>query len=232
MGTSEQGAREVLLVEADPALRRVMALGLRRRGLAVREARSLGEAWEAVAEPPAVVVLDVGLDAGSEWMLARTLRAHRLLARVPLLIVAWDCPIDGGAPDDDAIRWLCLTKPFDARALHEAVAGLLAAPVAVAVAPGDGAAVPATAPQGGAPGATAGDSAHPAGGAVSAASGAARDPRQAPAPSVWPLVTAGGATLALAGFLLHPALVVAGLAICFVAILWWGSERFEPASGL
>ena len=38
----------VLLIEPDAALRRVMAVGLRQRGLRIVEARSLGEAWERV----------------------------------------------------------------------------------------------------------------------------------------------------------------------------------------
>ncbi len=40
-------------------------------------------------------------------------------------------------------------------------------------------------------------------------------------PSIWPLITAAALMLAIIGMLIHPALFVLGLALGFVALLWW-----------
>jgi CheY-like chemotaxis protein len=207
----------VLLIEPDAALRRVMAVGLRQRGLRVVEARSLGEAWERVAAPPAAIVLDVGLGPNSEWMLLRTLRTHRVLSQAPLAVLAWECPTAAALGEECPSPQVCLTKPFDARALYVAVEGLLLAPSQVPAAVGSSVALANQIPT---------DPAMP----MLVASPLARP---SSAPSVWPLVTAGGATLALTGFLIHVALVVVGVAVILAAVLLWGSEAghaTEPAT--
>ncbi len=207
----------VLLIEPDAALRRVMAVGLRRRGLRIVEARSLGEAWERVATPPAAIVLDVGLGPNSEWMLLRTLRAHRVLSQAPLAVLAWECPTAAALGEDCPPPHVCLTKPFDARALYIAVEDLLLAPSPVPAIVGSSVTLSNNIPA---------ERAAP----VPAASPSARPPS---APSVWPLVTAGGATLALAGFLIHIALVVVGITVILAAVLLWSGEAgdaTEPAT--
>jgi CheY-like chemotaxis protein len=207
----------VLLIEPDEALRRVMAVGLRQRGLRVVEARSLGEAWERVAAPPAAIVLDVGLGPNSEWMLLRTLRAHRVLSQAPLAVLAWECPTAAALGEDCPPPHVCLTKPFDARALYVAVEDLLLAPSPVPATVGSSVALANYIPS---------ERAMPLPDAPLPA-------RQSAAPSVWPLVTAGGATLALAGFLIHIALVVIGVTLILAAVLLWSGEAgdaTEPAT--
>jgi CheY-like chemotaxis protein len=210
------GDQPVLLIEPDAALRRVMAVGLRGRGLRVVEARSLGDAWERAATPPAAVVLDIGLGPNSEWMLLRTLRTHRVLSQAPLVVLAWECPTAASLGNGGAPPHVCLTKPFDARALYVAVEDLLLARSPVAVARGsDGARATSPAER----------AAPEAAGSLPA--------RRPGVPSVWPLVTAGGATLALAGFLIHIALVAAGIVIIVAAALLWTGEAGdapEPAT--
>jgi CheY-like chemotaxis protein len=203
--TGQPGNLPVLVIEADGALRRVIEVGLRQRGFEVVAVPSLGEAWESIRVPPAVVVLDVGIGAGSEWGLLRMLRTHRLLGPAPLVLLAWECPSSAAeVVGERGVRRVCLAKPFDARALYAAVEGLLAERVA---------GVPASQGTGSAEGALVGTL---AGGAVG--------------PSVWPLVTAAGAIVATTGFLVNVALVVAGLAIVFAALLWWGFEARGSAS--
>jgi CheY-like chemotaxis protein len=210
-----QTERQVLVIEPDAALRRVMTLGLRQRGLHVVEASSLGDAWELAQGPPSLIVLDVGVGANSEWMLLRTLRAHRMLGAAPAVLLAWECPSDAALLGDGASRYLCLSKPFDARALYAAAETLLAVPVAVQDP------VSASVPAAAAPALAAPRDAAPV--AVEAAPGAA--------PSIWPLVAAGGLTLAVVGFLINAAFVVIGAIILFVAILWWTGETARPALG-
>jgi DNA-binding response OmpR family regulator len=216
-----QTERQVLVIEPDAALRRVMTLGLRQRGLHVVEASSLGDAWELAQDPPSLIVLDVGVGANSEWMLLRTLRAHRMLGAAPAVLLAWECPSDAALLGDGASRYLCLSKPFDARALYNAVETLLAAQAAPAAA-----------------GATHNRATVPAVTVATAARVAPQDPVPAAfestpgaAPSIWPLVAAGGLTLAVVGLLINVAFVLVGAAILFVAILWWTADAAQPAPG-
>jgi CheY-like chemotaxis protein len=212
MQMRQERGRQILVVEPDAALRRVMALGLRQRGAAVAEAASLGDAWETIATRPEVVVLDVGLGASSEWMLFRMLRSHRLLGDVPVVLLAWECPT-AATLGDERVPAMCLAKPFDARALFDAVEQLHASP-ALPVAMVAGVAAPA---------------------ALATVAHSARvvmevPAEHTPAPSVWPLMTAAGALLAMAGFLIHPVFVALGIVVVFAALLWWSGETFESAA--
>jgi CheY-like chemotaxis protein len=221
MQPRDQSSRRVLLVESDAGLRRVLALGLRQRGFDVAEARALGDAWELSALPPAVVILDVGLGPSSEWTLLRALRAHRTLGEAPLVLLAWDCPADPALTDGRASPLVCLAKPFDARALFDAVEGLALVPVHVPAGPlvavAAAAGAPEPAPDAGVSGATAGEG-H-----------AGAEALPVSPPSISPLVTAAGALLAVFGFLIHPAFVVAGIVVILAAVLWWLREADEPA---
>lgn len=203
----------VLVVEADAALRRVIAVGLRGRGLKVVEARALGDIWEHITTPPAAIVLDVGLGPTSEWMLLRALGGHRALRAAPLLLLAWDCPavLDSPPVERGDLRreHICLTKPFDARALFAAVERLVAAPALL------GAVAAASVGQ-------------PAQAALAAGSEA--EHRHAPGASIGPLVAAGAATLAVAGFLIQPALSMVGVVLLIAAVLWWSTTSAESAT--
>lgn len=214
---SDAQSRQVLVIEPDAALRHVIALGLRRRGLDVMEARSLGELWERVAAPPAALVLDVGLDTTNEWVLLRTLQGHRTLREAPLVLLAWDCPAEmatttnplsasahGG---EDAPARICVAKPFDARALYAAVERLVAAPALV--------------------GAVAASAAGRQAGVEEqtqerqVVSGAdPHVPRPAASISTWPLAAAGAATLAAVGFLIQPGFALVGVVALVAAVLW------------
>ncbi|GAC1448515.1 MAG: hypothetical protein PVSMB4_05770 [Ktedonobacterales bacterium] len=222
MQIRQERGQQILVVEPDAALRRVMALGLRQRGAVVAEAASLGDAWETIATRPAVVVLDVGLGASSEWMLFRMLRSHRVLGDVPVVLLAWECPTSATL-GDERVPAMCLAKPFDARALFEAVEQLHAAPARLSLpAPVLASAMVAVA----APAASA--VAAPAVRMRAVAAGLPADPT--PAPSIWPLVTAAGALLAVAGFLIHPIFIALGIVVVFAALLWWSGEAFESAA--
>lgn len=213
--------RQILVVEPDAALRRVITLGLRQRGAVVAEAAALGDVWEAISTRPAVVVLDVGLGASSEWMFYRLLRGHRLLGDVPVVLLAWECPTVATLGDDGASA-ICLAKPFDARALYDAVERLQSAPAAAMAVPALAAAASSPAVP-----AAATSQIH----SLRPQSVAGQPAGHTPAPSIWPLVTAGGALLAVAGLLIHPAFVALGIVVIFVALLWWSGETLGSATG-
>lgn len=222
MRSHEQRDQTILVIEPDTALRRIMALGLLQRGFQVIEVRSLGAAWEVVTSTPAAVVLDISLGPNSEWMLLRTLRSHRLLGASPLVLLAWDCPTDASLAGASTAPCVCLSKPFDARLLFEAVETVLVAPAGVLVHVAEQQGGVAQARSLAAPTMSAEDYA-----AEGMPGGA--DDHTAPTASIWPLVTAAGATLAVAGFLIHPAVVILGSAIIFAALLLWLGETIEPA---
>lgn len=225
MRSDEQHDQTILVIEPDTALRRIMALGLLQRGFRVIEAPSLGAAWDEVSATPAAVVLDISLGPNSEWMLLRTLRAHRLLGAAPLVLLAWDCPTDATLAGTSTAPCVCLSKPFDARMLFEAVETVLVTPAGVLVhaATAPGAAAAALSPAGPAMDA---DTRALEG---NASADVDADGHSAPTASIWPLVTAAGATSAVAGFLIHPAIVIVGSAILFAALLLWIGETIGPA---
>lgn len=196
----------VLVVEADAALRRVIALGLRGRGLDVVAARSLGDIWERVTAPPAAIVLDVGIGGTSEWVLLRALGGHHALRTAPLVLLAWESPagLDSTPLEhsEQPGERVCLTKPFDARTLFAAVERLVAAPSpAIAMA-----------------------AANTRQDMWESAPAGARTPKVAGA-SAWPLVAAGATTLAVAGFLIQPVLSVVGIVLLIAAVLWWSTTN-------
>lgn len=224
MRSHEHRDQTVLIIEPESALRRIMALGLLQRGFQVIEARSLGDAWDLATAVPAAVVLDVSLGPNSEWMLLRTLRSHRLLGASPLVLLAWDCPTDATLAGERTTPCVCLSKPFDARALLDAVETVLVAPAGALLHAVDHQSAGAQAAAFEAPAVS--DSA--ANDDASSASASLHE-HATPTASIWPLVTAAGATLTVAGFLIHPAVVVVGIVIIFAALVLWLGETIEPA---
>lgn len=113
----------VLLIEQDKFLRRMIALGLQGQGMRVIEASSLRNAHGLEKQHPDVVILDIDGEAGSDSTLLTQVQNHPLLARVPLILLAWEhSPVSISSP----IPVACLTKPFDARALYLEVEHALA----------------------------------------------------------------------------------------------------------
>ncbi len=188
----------VLLVEADPALRRLIALGLQYRGIDVIEASSLAALPAPVleAQRPDVVVIDVDGGVTSDWSLLEAVRANPYLLSLPVVVLAWEPPVPVSAKAassqlelQESIAYL--TKPFDARALHSAVEELLAASVQPEAESSQEIYI-ATQP-------------HPS----------------TSSPSIWPLITAAGLLIAFIGLLGELAITACGLLIVLVAVLWW-----------
>src|SRR6266567_3669988 len=191
---SHRSRPTVLLFEADTSLRRLIALGLEYRGMRVIEAGNLST---IEAQKLDLLILDVDGKRGSDWSLVEVARAHPYLSTLPVVVLTWECPIAVGAASEEhgylRAHTTCLTKPFDARALHTTIEELLV---------GVGTAQEAAKRQ----------ETLSAGQVARVAS---------PAPSIWPLLTAAGLLLAFIGLMGVFALTAVGLSIVLVSLLWW-----------
>jgi len=197
----------VLLIEADTSLRRLIALGLEYRGMHVIEASS---AWNLPTliptvgtKKPDLLILDVDGARGSDWTLIEAAQAHPYLSTLPVVVLTWECPVAVGAASEEQNslqgHTTCLTKPFDARALHTTIEALLVA-----------------------------DSTNSTNSTDSTAQEAARKQdillmtqQATAAPSIWPLMTAAGLLLAFIGLMGVLAITALGLCIVLVSLLWW-----------
>ncbi len=116
----------VLVVEDEPSIQELIAVGLRRHGHEVRRAASAEEADAAIArELPDVVLLDWMLPGESGPALARRLRKAPRTREVPIIMLT------ARAGEDDKIAGLesgvddYVTKPFSPRELEARIQAVL-----------------------------------------------------------------------------------------------------------
>jgi len=183
----------VLLVEADPSLRRMIALGLQHRGLHVIEA-SFPASFPASPDLlPDLMVLDIDGEAGNGPVLLAQAKAHPALSALPVVALAWDNSVTAYSRDAEsrsvASSLTCLTKPFDTRALHAAIDRILL----------DGEETSAARKQ----------------------ENYLAAQRTTSAPSIWPLVTAVGLLLAVIGLMLQITVTAVGLLVVVTALMCW-----------
>jgi len=194
----------VLLIEADTSLRRLIALGLEYRSMHVIEASS---AWNLPtliptvgAKKPDLLILDVDGARGSDWTLIEAAQAHPYLSTLPVVVLTWECPVAVGAASEEQNslqgHTTCLTKPFDARALHTTIEALLVADSTNST------------------DSTAQETARKQDILLMTQQATA-------APSIWPLMTAAGLLLAFIGLMGVLAITALGLCIVLVSLLWW-----------
>jgi DNA-binding response OmpR family regulator len=112
--------RNVLIVEDEAALRRVIARNLTSRGHVVREAESAKDALTALAEErPDLMLLDINLPDRSGWDVLRQLR--QLGLEVPTIIVSAVRISPARLEEFHPLAYL--PKPFPLDALLRLVAG-------------------------------------------------------------------------------------------------------------
>jgi DNA-binding NtrC family response regulator len=124
----ESEGRQILLVDDDLALLKIMSVYLRRVGYTVTVSSRTGEAWELFEAAPddfAVAVLDGSMpDLPMEELAKRMLRANPRVS----VIAASGYPLDTAAVQAEAPgRVMFLQKPFTAAMLTEAVRRMIAA---------------------------------------------------------------------------------------------------------
>lgn len=195
---SNEKKSTVLLIEPDPVLRRLIVLGLEHRGMRVIEAKSATDMASFDAQQFDLLVLDLDGSAGQQRSFLA--EAHALLARpqfsaLPTILLAWEYPASIGETQSAVVTASpikYLTKPFDARVLHEAINQFLLA-----------------------------QAAEEAAREARAEELLMATYEKHTSPSIWPVVTAAGLLLAFIGMMLQIAITVVGLLIVIVALLLW-----------
>ncbi len=201
----------ILLIEQDPSLRRLMALGLQYRDMRVIEATSPVHLSDLNIEeqPPDLLLLDIDGGVNSNWSLLATIQSHPSLSTLPLVVLAWEnvllgpvdthhsathaTPATPATPPAQA-RMTCLTKPFDARTLHATIENLLL----------ESAPAPQT-----------------ANAALATQELILLAQTASPTPSIWPVITAAALLLTVIGLMVHFTITLVGLFIFLIALLGW-----------
>jgi CheY-like chemotaxis protein len=194
----------ILLIEADPSLRRLMTLGLQHDGMHVVEVNSLSLV-PITAHSFDLVVLDVDRGMTSDWSLLEKIQSNPDLASLPVVVLSWDgsrtspsAMLSSSSASTSMLvstsstQVVLLDKPFDARALYHTIQKLLASRAAQKA----------------------------AGEALAEARVLAMYSQHA-APSIWPVATAAGLLLVVIGLLFHVAIAITGLLIAVIALLLW-----------
>jgi CheY-like chemotaxis protein len=191
----------VLLIEANPSLRRMITLGLQNRGLQTIEANSPASLPVSPSILPDLIVLDIDGETANSQALLDQAEAHPALSTLPIVALTWENHLPPAMRDGEMRRSaparLYLTKPFDARALHAAIEQLLLDVEESRVARKQ--------------------------------ENYLATRRATTTPSIWPLVTAIGLLLAMIGLMLQITVTAIGLLIVMAALLCWtlGPKR-EP----
>ena len=195
----------ILLVEANPSLRRMITLGLQQRGLHTIEATAPASFPISPSIVPDLIVLDIDGETTNGQTLLAQAQAHPALSTLPLVALTWEDRFPPTPCEDDVSgnipTCVYLTKPFDARALHRAIEQLLLDVEESRVIRKQETYL------------------------------AAR--RTNIAPSIWPLVTAIGLLLAMIGLMLQLTITAIGLLVVMTALLCWtlGPKReAEPVA--
>lgn len=123
--STKRGDR-ILIADDDAVIRRLLQVNLRIAGFEVEAAASGHEAIErALADPPALVLLDLMMPGVDGWEVVRVLRAEPATAAVPVVVLS--AKVLDGAPEQVWAEGISgfVPKPFDPRdviaAVHEAL---------------------------------------------------------------------------------------------------------------
>ena len=205
---SHETRHTVLLIEQDPSLRRLMALGLQYRGMRVVEATSPVHLPDPDSEeqPPDLLLLDIDGGVNSDLPLLTAIQSHPYLSILPVVLLAWENVLLGPADTHHftthaiyaarpaQAHITCLTKPFDARALYTTIEQLLLENASAS---------------------------QEANAALAAQEVLLLAQTASPAPSIWPVITAAALLLTFIGLMVHITITVLGLLIFLVALLAW-----------
>jgi CheY-like chemotaxis protein len=126
-------ARHILVVEDSPLIQRLVAVCLRSLGRPIVEAGDGPSAIDAVlADPPSLIILDIGLPGCDGWQVLDRIRSEPRVAATPVLVLTAHAQeefrIQACKSGADAF----MTKPFEPNDLRRAVEDLLAAETAAA----------------------------------------------------------------------------------------------------
>jgi len=127
-------ARHILVVEDSPLIQRLVAVCLRSLGRPIVEAADGPSAVEAIlADPPDLVILDIGLPGYDGWQVLDRIRSEPEVSATPVLVLTAHAQeefrIQASKSGADAF----MTKPFEPNDLRRTIEGLLASGPAAAV---------------------------------------------------------------------------------------------------
>ena len=116
----------ILVIEDSPLVQRLLAVCLRDLGRPVEGALDGPSGLEAAChEPPALVILDIGLPGMDGWEVLRRLRQDPRCRRVPVLVLTAHAQEEYRLEADRRGADAFMTKPFEPDALRAAVSRLL-----------------------------------------------------------------------------------------------------------
>lgn len=117
-------AKNLLLVDDSVAIREVVALTFETTDLTVRTVAGLEEAWEALQEEPAdIVIADADKSQIRGWELCRRLKENPSYRSIPIILFSGD--EDEGPRPQDVTPDALLSKPFGSDDLRKVVAALI-----------------------------------------------------------------------------------------------------------
>ncbi len=117
-------AKNLLLVDDSVAIREVVALTFETTDLTVRTVAGLEEAWEALQEERAdIVIADADKSQIHGWELCRRLKADPWYRSIPIILFSGE--EDEGPRPQDVTPDALLSKPFGSDDLGKVVAALI-----------------------------------------------------------------------------------------------------------
>ena len=76
---------------------------------------------QAIASQPDLILLDIGMPAGTGHVVAERLRMIDATCRIPIIVLTPGCGAQGGRAGGAAGQWRSIAKPLDPQALLAAV---------------------------------------------------------------------------------------------------------------
>jgi two-component system KDP operon response regulator KdpE len=119
-------SEHILVIEDSPLVQRLVAVCLRDLGRPVRGALDGPTALEDMStDPPAVVILDIGLPGMDGWEVLRRMRLDPQCGTLPVLVLTAHAQEEFRLEADRRGANAFMTKPFELDALRAAVDRLL-----------------------------------------------------------------------------------------------------------
>jgi len=214
----------VLLIEADPSLRRLIMLGLCHSGTHVIEACSIQELPALDTQTLDLLIVDVDQGVKSDWSLLSTLHEQVHLATLPIITLSWESPAEDKTSHSTS---LLPSLPFLTSRTRNANTQLSSRRGSASCLPvGD--VTYLSKPF------DARDLHHTIANLLTdrAAQKAAQlaqveaqvlasYEQQHAAPSIWPMITAAGLLLIVTGLLFHILIVLVGVVLVLISLLLW-----------